>query len=316
VLRLVEADIPVPAADEVLIKVHASTVNRTDAQARSGRPVALRPVMRYFKMGGLRRPLRQFLGNELAGTVEAIGAGVTKFQVGDRVFGDNVGRFGAHAEYMVMREGAPLVRIPANVTFEDAAATPDGFIHALNCLRSGDLHPGRSVLVYGASGAIGTAGVQIARILGADVTAVCNTKNLELARSLGAERVIDYTTQDFAALDDPYDVIFDAVGKDSYRHCKGSLKHGGIYLSTDHLSNLILALLTSKSKDKRVKFPIPPRYDQPDVEWLAALLGNGQYRAVIDRTCTLEEIVDATRYVETGQKTGSVVVIVVPEGRD
>ena len=193
------------------------------------------------------------------------------------------------------------------MTFEEAAAVSDGPSIALACLRKADLREGRSILIYGASGSIGTAAVQLAKSFGAHVTAVCNTKALELVKSLGADEVIDYTQEDFTENGETYDVVFDAVGKLSFRRCRGSLKRNGIYGSTDGLQNLVLALLMSRIGHRRVVMPIP-RYTKKDVLFLKELIEAGKYRAVIDRTYPLEDVVEATRYVETGQKTGNVVL--------
>jgi NADPH:quinone reductase-like Zn-dependent oxidoreductase len=304
VLRLEEVDRPVPEDDEVLVRVHATSVNRTDCGWRRAKPF----FARYFT--GIRRPRRRILGMELAGEVEAAGAAVTEFAVGDHVFG--VKAFGAHAEYVCVRESAALALKPAVMSFEEAAAVCDGAIIALACLRSADLQPGRRVLVYGASGSIGTAAVQLARHFGADVTAVCNTKNLDLVRSLGADRTIDYTREDFTKNGETYDVIFDAVGKHSFRRCRRSLRPGGTFLETDlgflwHVP--VLALLSRRIGDKRVTLAIP-KYTKQNVLFLKELIEAGEYRAVIDRTYPLAEVVTATRYVETGEKTGNVVLTV------
>jgi NADPH:quinone reductase-like Zn-dependent oxidoreductase len=194
------------------------------------------------------------------------------------------------------------------MSFEEAAAVCDGAILALGCLRPAELRKGKTILIYGASGSIGTAGVQLARYFGADVTAVCNTKNIDTVRSLGAHQVIDYTQEDFTTTGQTYDVIFDAVGKHSFRRSEGSLNRGGVYLATDHLQNLALALWTSRIGDKKVVFPIPPRYTKKDVLFLKQLIEAGKYRAVIDRCYPLEQVIDATRYAETEQKTGNVVL--------
>ncbi len=304
VLRLEEVERPVPKDDEVLVKIHATTVTRTDSGLRSAELF----VTRFFT--GLHRPKRKILGMELAGEVEAVGATVTEFQVGDDVFGVIVA--GAHAEYVCVPETAPLAHKPASMSFEEAAAVCDGASLALACLRKGDLRDGRSIVVYGASGSVGTAAVQLARHFGADVTAVCNTKNLELVASLGADDVVDYTQEDFTKNGKTYDVIFDAVGKHSFRRCRRSLKPRGIYIDTDvgflwHVP--VLALLTRRIGDKKVYLGIV-RYTKEDVLFLKQLIEEGKYRAVIDRTYPLEEVVAATRYVETEQKTGNVVLTV------
>jgi len=311
VLRLEDVERPVPKEDEVLIRIHATTVTRADcatreANRRSG--VLVTVISRL--VSGIRRPRQRILGTELAGEVEAVGAAVTEFAVGDHVFGSSGFSFGAHAEFICVRESARIAHKPAGMTFEEAAAICDGALNALWCLRLANLRKWQRILIYGASGAIGTAGVQLAKYFEADVTAVCNTKNLELVRSLGADRVVDYTREDFTKNGEVYDVIFDAVGKHSFRRCRSSLKPGGSYLATDGLRNLILALWTPRIGDKKVIFSIPPRYTKKDVLFLKELLEAGKYRAVIDRSYPLEDVVDATRYVETEQKTGNVVLTV------
>ena len=302
VLRIEEVDKPVPKDDEVLVKVHATTVNRTDCGLRAGHPF----LVRFFF--GLLRPKLRVLGSEMAGEIEAVGASVRDFAVGDRVFGISTWRFGAHAEFMCMRETAPLAQMPAGVSFEEAAAVCDGPILALKCLRSGGVQKGQRILVYGASGSIGTAGVQLAKYFGADVTGVCNTKNLDLVRSLGADSVIDHTQSDFTRTGETYDAILDAVGNLSFKRCKGSLKPGGVFLATDGFRNLILALRTSRFGDKKVLLLIPPRDIKPDVLFMKELIEARKYRAFIDRCYPLEGVVEATRYVETWQKTGNVVL--------
>jgi len=304
ILRLEDVERPVPGPDEVLIRIRATTVNRSDCYYRLGTP----PLARLIT--GLTRPRHRILGSELAGDVEAVGPAVTGFTPGDAVFGVKAWKFGAHAEYICMRESAALAPKPAGVSYEEAAAVCDGVILALMGLRRADLRKGRSILVYGASGSIGTAAVQLSRYYDADVTAVCNTKNLELVANLGADQVIDYAREDFTANGQTYDVIFDAVGKHSFGRCRDSLNPGGIYLATDHLTNLVLALWTSRVGDKKVVFPIPPHYTKQDVVFLKGLMEAGQYRAVIDRRYPLEDVVVATRYVETEQKTGNVVLTV------
>jgi NADPH:quinone reductase-like Zn-dependent oxidoreductase len=311
VLRLVDVERPVPKEDEVLVKIHATTVNRLDvhtreANRRSGLAVSLLSRL----VSGLRRPRQRILGTEFAGEVEAVGAAVREFAVGDQVFGNSGLRFGAHAEFMCVREGGRIAPKPAGMSFEEAAAISDGALNALWCLRGADVRKGQRMLIYGASGAIGTAGVQLAKYFGADVTAVCNTKNLELVRSLGADRVIDYTQEDFTKNGETYDFIFDAVGKHSFRRSRDSLRRGGCYLATDGFRNLILALWTSRIGDKRVVFQIPPRYARQDLLFIKELIEAGRYRAVIDRSYPLEEVIEAARYVETEQKTGNVVLIV------
>ena len=308
VLRLEEVERPVPKDDELLVRVHATTVNRTDCHVRGAKPF----LWRFFT--GLLRPKERILGSELAGEVEAVGTAVSEFEVGDHVFGITAylsEGFGCHAEFICMRGGL-LAHKPPGTSFEGAAAICDGAMSALSCLRAADLREGRSILVYGASGSIGTAAVQLAKYFGAHVTAVCNTKNLELVLSLGADAVVDYTKEDFTKNGETYDVIFDAVGKHSFRRCRRSLKQGGIYIETDlgfmwHVP--LLALSTRWIGDKRVTLGMA-KYTKADVLFLKELIEAGKYRAVIDRRYPLEDVVEATRYVETGQKTGNVVLTV------
>ena len=303
VQRIEEVAQPVPNDDEVLVKVRAATVTRTDTGVRAAKPA----IIRLFF--GLRRPKQRILGTELAGEIEAVGSAVTKFAVGDHVFGSTSAfQSGAHAEYIAIRESGPLAHMPAGMAFEEAAAVTDGAVLALMCLEAAHVHEGQKMLIYGASGAIGTAGVQLAKYFGAEVTAVCNTKNVELVRSLGADRVIDYTQEDFTKNGEAYDVVFDAVGKHSFKRSKGSLKPGGVYVATDGFRNFFLALWTSRIGDTKVLFPVPPHYTQKNVLFLKEVIEAGKFRAVVDRCYRLEEIVEATEYVETQQKTGNVVL--------
>ena len=303
VLVLRDLPRPVPGPGEIRVQIRASTVNRSDAGYRAGTP----PVARLIT--GLNRPRRRVLGSEFAGEVEAAGPAVTRFRAGDRVFGVNAWRFGAHAEFLCLAETAPVALMSDGAAFTDAAAVCDGAILALMGLRPARVGKGRSILVYGASGSIGTAAVQLSRHFGADVTAVCGPNQLDLVRSLGAGQVFDYTRDDFTAAGQSWDVIFDAVGKHSFRRCRAALRPGGIYLATDHLSNLPRAWWT-RFADKKVLFPIPPRYTQQDVEFLKDLIEAGRYRPVIDRSYPLADVIEATRYVETEQKTGNVVLTV------
>lgn len=307
VLRIEDVPKPVPAHDEVLVRIRATGVTRSDAHLRAGSPVVGR------LQSGLVRPKRRILGHELAGEVEAVGAAVTEFAVDDRVFGALpylALSAGAHAEYMCIPERLPLAHIPAGMGFEEAGAVCDGALLTLNSLRPAGPLEGKRILVYGASGSMGTAGVQLAKHFGARVTAVCNTPNVELVRSLGADEVIDYLQEDFTTNGETYDVIFDAVGKHSFRRCKNSLKPGGVYLPTDGFRNLALWLLHKRVGDRKVVFELPPRLRKEDVLLLKRLIEAGEYRAVIDRAYPLEDAIEAHRYVETQQKVGNVVLIV------
>jgi NADPH:quinone reductase-like Zn-dependent oxidoreductase len=309
VLRLEDVERPVPQQDEVLVKILATAVTRGDcatreANRRSGLAVSILSRL----ISGVRRPRQPILGSEFAGVVEAVGAAVSEFVVGDQVFGSTGIRFGAYAEFICVPESTRIAHKPAGISFEEAAPVCDGGLYALVPLRLANLQQGRTILIYGASGAIGTAGVQLAKYFGADVTAVCATKNLELMRSLGADRVIDYTKEDFTKNGETYDVIFDAVGKHSFKRCRDSLKRGGSYLATDGFQNLILALWTPRFGNKKVIFQIPPRLTKHDVLFLKELIDRGRYRVVIDRVYPLKDVVEAARYVETEQKTGNVVL--------
>ncbi len=304
VLRIDDVAKPVPKDDEVLIKVHATTVNRTDCGVRAGKPF----MVHFFF--GLRRPKLRILGTEVAGEVEAVGGAVREFAVGDQVFGIHPWKFGAHAEFMCIRASEPLAHKPAGVSFELAAATCDGAILALKCLRSAGLKDGQRILVYGASGSIGTAAVQLAKYFGADVTGVCSTKNIDLVKSIGADHVIDRTREDFTNNGQTYDAILDAAGSLPFQRCRASLKRGGFFLATDGFPNAILAVWTSVFRDKRVLLLIPPRELKQDVEFLEQLVEAGKFRPVVDRCYPLEAVVDATTYVETWHKAGNVVLTV------
>jgi NADPH:quinone reductase-like Zn-dependent oxidoreductase len=301
VVRIAEVEKPTAKDNEVLVKVHATTVNRTDSGLRAAKPF----INRFFT--GLSRPRVTVLGNEFAGEVEAVGGGVTSFEVGDRVFGYNGSRFGAHAEYLAMPEDGSLATMPANLTYEEAAPSTEGSHYALSLIRKAKIQRGQAVLVNGATGAIGSAAVQLLKRLGADVTAVCDPENVELVRGLGADRVIDYTAEDFTQDERTYDVVLDAVGKSSFGRCKRLLKPRGIYLSSDlgPLSqNPILALTTPLLGGRRVMFPIP-RDNQEMVRYFKDLIASGAFKPVIDRRYPLDQIVEAYRYVETGQKSAT-----------
>jgi NADPH:quinone reductase-like Zn-dependent oxidoreductase len=302
VLRVAEVERPVPKDDEVLVRVHASTVTRTDTGLRG----AEYPFTRLIT--GVRRPKRTTAGLEFAGVVEEVGTGVTEFRVGDEVFGIEGG---AHAEYVAVRESGVIAQKPTGLTYEEAAAVPDGALVARTCLQPADPLRGKRVLVYGAAGSIGTAAVQLlAHHFGAEVTAVCDTKAVELVRSLGAREVLDRFRVDFTENGKTYDVIFDAVGKHSFRRCRRSLKPGGIYISADlgfmfHVP--LVALITRFVGSRRAKLGIG-RWRKEDLALVTELVDAGKYRPVIDRSYALDEVVEATRYVETGQKTGNVVL--------
>lgn len=306
VLQLIEVPKPIPNENEVLIKIHATTVNRTDCGFRSAEYF----VSRFFS--GLFKPKNQILGNEFAGIIESTGKNVTAFHSGDKVFGYNDVTFGAHAEYLTISENGAISTIPERITFEQAACITEGGHYALCDIRAAKVKAGQNVMVYGATGAIGSAAVQLAKYFGASVTAVCNTKNVELVKKLGADVVVDYTKEDFTKTGQTFDFVFDAVGKTSFGKCKPILSKTGIYISTElgkNGENVFLALSTPLFGGKKVLFPLPT-ISKEDVQFLKKLVITGHYKPVIDRHYRLEEIIEATRYVETGQKTGNVVIVI------
>ena len=309
VLHIKDVEKPLPRDDEVLVRVYAVAVTRADcatreANRRSGRGVEL--VSRA--VFGFRRPRRPILGGDFSGVVEAVGPAVKEFAAGDDVFGSRGIRFGAYAEFVSMPESSRIARRPNGLSFVEAAGITDGGLYALSPLRAANVKNGDAVLVYGASGAIGTAGVQLAKYFGAHVTAVTSTKNLELVKSLGPDHVIDYTKEDFTRNGQSYDVIFDAVGKHSFVRSRGSLKPGGRFLPTDGAGNL-LRVLTTRFQDKKVIFPVGA-VTKREVVLLKELIEAGRYRVVIDRTYALEDVVEAHRYVDTERKVGNVILTV------
>ena len=307
IVKLMEVDKPEPKENEVLVKVNATTVNRTDCGFRSADYF----ISRFFS--GLFRPKFKTLGNEFAGLIEATGKNVTSFNIGDKVFGFSGKRFGAHAEYLTIGENEAITTMPGNLTFEEAAPITEGGHYALCDIRAANVAGGQNVLIYGASGAIGSAAVQLVKYFGAKVTAVCNSKNVKLIESLGADQVIDYTIQDFTKTGQLFDFVFDSVGKSSFGQCKPLLSKKGIYISTDlgkNSENIFLALFTPFLGGKKVLFPIP-KISKEDVILFRELVETGQYKPVIDRKYSLEQIVEAYKYVETGQKTGNVVITLI-----
>jgi NADPH:quinone reductase-like Zn-dependent oxidoreductase len=301
-------EVPTPTAGtgELLVRVHATTVNRTDCAARVAKPAFMRLVT------GLTGPRRTILGNEFAGEVDAVGPGVTAFRPGERVFGYVEGPFGAHAEFLTVPATGSLATIPPDLSYEQAAPATEGAHYALAMIRKTRVGAGQDVLVHGATGAIGSAAVQLLASIGARVTAVCATGHLDLVADLGADRVVDYTATDFTRDRRRYDVVVDAVGKSSFGQCRPLLKPRGTYLSSElgpRAENPFLALATPLLGGRRVAFPIP-RHDQAMVAYLRDLLASGELRPLVDRRYPLEEIVEAYRYVETGQKIGNVVITV------
>jgi NADPH:quinone reductase-like Zn-dependent oxidoreductase len=304
IVKFMEVDKPVPGDNEILIKVHATTVNRTDCGFRSSKYL----ISRLFT--GLFKPKFKTLGTEFAGEIEATGKTVTLFSTGEKVFGYNDTKCGAHAEYMTISENDAVAAMPSDLAFEEAAPITEGAHYALGDIRAANIKSGQNVMVYGATGAIGSAAVQLLKYFGAKVTAVCNTKNVELIKSLGADKVIDYITQDFTKTSQKFDFIFDAVGKSSFGQCKPLLTRKGIYISTElgkNSENIFLAIITPVFGGKKVLFPIPTIHKK-DVIFFKKLVETNKFRPLIDRQYSLEQIVEAYRYVESGQKTGNVVI--------
>ncbi len=304
IVTVTEVERPVPGDNEVLVKVIASTVNRTDSGFRSAEYF----ISRFWS--GLVRPKNKILGCEFAGEIEEAGKNVLSLKKGDKVFGYNDKTFGGHGEYLITGENDPIAKMPDNLDFYEAAPIVEGAHYALCDIRAANIRSGQNVLVYGASGGIGSAAVQLLKYFGANVTAVSNTKNVELVRSLGADIVVDYQQQDFTKTAQKFDFIFDAVGKSSFKRCKPLLTGKGIYISTElgkNAVNVFLALFTPLLGNKKLLFPMPT-ISKADVIFLKELVEQGRYRPVIDRQYPLEQIVEAYRYVETGQKTGNVVI--------
>lgn len=307
VARLMEVLKPVPKDNEVLIKVYASTVNRTDSGFRSAEYF----ISRFWS--GLLRPKFPILGCEFAGVIKEIGKDVKEFTNGDKVFGFNDKSFGGHAEYLTIVETNALTTMPEHISFDKAAALTEGAHYALVNIRAAKIKRGQNVLVNGATGAIGSAAVQLLKHFGAIVTAVCNTKNVGLVKSLGADTVIDYQTQDFTKTENKFEFIFDAVGKSSFGQCKPLLTKKGIYVSTElgkNGENILYALTTPFLGGKKLLFPIPS-ISKKDVIFLKELVQKGEYNPIIDRQYKLDQIVEAYKYVESGQKTGNVILKIV-----
>jgi NADPH:quinone reductase-like Zn-dependent oxidoreductase len=303
VVRIIEVPAPVAGPSDVLVRVYATTVNRTDCGVRAGKPFFIRVLT------GLVRPRARILGTEFAGVVEAAGPRVTRFSAADRVFGYSR-RFGAHAELLSISEDGLVATIPDGLSFEEVAPSTEGAHYALSIIRKAGISRSQDVLVNGATGAIGSAAVQLLADLGVRVTATCGAAQLELVRGLGAERVIDREAVDFTKEDHRYDVVFDAVGKSSFGRCRAVLKSRGLYLTTDlgpWAQNVVLPVLTRIARGRRVMVPTPIE-NQEIVEYLRERIASGRFRPLVDRSYPLEQIVEAYRYVETGKKLGNVVI--------
>ena len=321
VLQLKEVEKPSPRDDEVLIRVHAAAVTSEDCTFRKGDPfTGLASFFARLFVTGPMRPRRPILGMYLAGEIEAVGKDVKRFREGDQVYGNAPG-FGANAEYICLPEAGALAPKPAHRTYEEAAAVCGGALTALPFLRDkGHIQSGQKVLIYGASGSIGTSAVQLAKYFGAEVTGVCSTTNLELAKSLGADKVIDYTKEDSSKSGETYDIIFDTVGKSSFSRMKRSLKQGGIYLTpVPTLAILLQMLWTSKIGSKRAMIAftgLRPSSDKAnDLVFLKELIETGKIRPVIDRSYPFDRIAEAHSYVDKGHKKGNVVITMDHNGK-
>jgi len=307
VLKLKEVEKPAPGDNEVLIRVYATTVNRTDTAT-----IRAKPFFARF-LTGLLKPKKQITGTEFAGEIEAVGNSVSALKAGDKVFGFADTGSGSHAEYMTIAANKAIT-IPNNITFEQAAASSEGAHYAYNSIKKVNLQKGQKVIVNGATGAIGSAAVQLLKYFGMYVTAVCNTTNIELVKSLGADKVIDYTEEDFTKDDQKYNFVFDAVGKSSFFKCKPLLQLSGVYISSDlgYLAqNIFLPFITPIIKpligNKKTVFPIPTDISG-SLLLIKKMIEEGKFKVVIDRKYPLEQIVEAYKYVEKGQKTGNVVI--------
>lgn len=310
VLQLKEVEKPTPKDDELLVKVKATSVNRTDCANLTAKPFIMRFSLGVFK------PKNQILGTEFAGEIEAIGKDVTSFQVGDKVFGFFDGVLSSYGEYLCISEHKGLATIPEGISYKRAAVSIEGAHYAYNTINKVDFKKGEKAIVNGASGGIGSATVQLLVYYGVEVSAVCNTKNIDLIKSLGARKVIDYTSEDFTKDNEKYEYVFDSVGKSTFGNCKRLLKPGGVYISSElgpYLQNVFFSLSTGifgslpGQSGKKVKFPYPPNIKR-SVLLIKKLIEEGKFKSVIDRTYPLEQIPEAFRYVLKGQKTGNVVI--------
>ena len=304
VLQLSTLEKPVPKEHEALIKVKATTVNRTDCAILRAKPFIMRWVTGFLK------PVKIIPGTDFAGVIEAVGKDVVSFKAGEKVFGFDDSGLSSSAEYLTLSADKALTTIPKNVSYEQAAASSEGAHYAYNMLNKVNLTSGQKALVNGASGAIGSAALQFLKYFGLDVVAVCGTKNVELIKSLGANQVMDYTREDFTQTDQKFDFIFDTVGKSSFAKCKSLLNPGGVYLSSElgwMAQNIFFALFTPIFGKKKVIFPIPSDI-KGSLLFIKKLMEEGKFKPVIDRQYPLEQIAEAYRYVEKGQKTGNVII--------
>jgi len=313
VLQLRDVEKPTPKDNEILVRICATTVFAGDCEMRGLKfPFLLRLLMRIGF--GIRRPRKKIIGQELSGEIEAVGKDVIRFEQGDQVFGTPGFGLGAYAEYICLPEEGTVAIKPVNMTYEEAAAVPVGGLESLHYLRKGNIQSGQKVLINGAGGSIGTFAVQLAKYLGAEVTAVDSTEKLDMLRSIGADQVIDYTKEDFTENRETYDVIFDVVGKSSFMHSVGSLENEGIYLSANPgIAQMLRGPRTSKKGSKKAIFEAPTQTAE-ELIFLKELVEAGKIKSVIDRRYSLEQIAEAHRYVDTGHKKGNVVITVGTNG--
>ncbi len=304
VLQIRDIEKPVPKENEILVKVHATTVNRTDCGGLTGKPFAIQLFT------GLGKPKRQVPGTDFAGEIEAVGENISRFKIGDKVWGFNDNGLASQAQYLTISEDTAILKISENISFEEAAAAPEGAYYAYNFINKVNLQKGQKVLVNGATGAIGSAALQFLKFYGIETIATANTKNMELVKSLGANEVINWEKEDFTKRDEQFDFIFDAVGKSTFGKCKPPLKPNGIYISTELGSkseNIWLAILSKFKSGKKVIFPMPSDIKR-SMDFIQKLLEEGKFKPVIERTFALDEILEAYQYVMSGQKTGNVIL--------
>jgi len=305
-LTVADIERPVPKDNEVLVRVHAATVNRTDCAILRAKPFIMRFVVGFFS------PNNPITGTDFAGEIEAIGSAVTNFKIGDKVFGFNDEGLNSHAEYLTIPADKAILTMPKNMNYKEVVACAEGAYYAHNTINKVEIKKGQKVLVNGATGAIGSAVLQFSKHLGAEVVAVAQGKDAALVKSLGAERMIDYTKKDFTKESQKYDYIFDAVGKNSFPNCKPLLNDGGVYISSElgwMAQNLFFTLSTSVFGKKKVIFPLPKDI-KTSLLYIKELIEAGKFQAVIDRTYPIEKIQDAFTYVETGQKIGNVIITI------
>ncbi|PFN76545.1 NAD(P)-dependent alcohol dehydrogenase [Bacillus sp. AFS076308] len=307
VLQLKEVEKPIPKDNEILVKVKATTVTVADIRSRSFTVPSVFWLPARITLG-FRQPKKEILGMELAGEVESVGKNVKKYKEGDQVYAASLEGFGAYAEYKCLHEDGPVSIKPSNITYAEAAAIPIGARTALYFLRKANIQSGQKVFIYGASGSVGTYAVQLAKYFGANVTGVCSTTNLELVKSLGADKVIDYTAEDFSSTDETYDVIFEAVNKSSFSACMKLLKKDGTYINITEPLPSVRMLWTQLTSGKKILLSRNSPETSEALNFLKELVEAGKLKVVIDRSYEFKEIVEAHRYVEKGHKKGNVVI--------